>query len=120
MSSQPSNRLPCGRPGDLPDGSMLLHFTWDRGLVGWLLLTVVGADRIYTKTGATVPNASLQVASPPVCPTSHPPTAPLQSSVVRPQQADLAARRDPGTVRLVNFAVHYYGTNSSCIMASCG
>lgn len=49
-----------------------------------------------------------------------PPTAPLQSSVVRPQQADLAARRYPGTVRLVNFAVPYYGTNSSCIMASCG
>ncbi|KPI27150.1 hypothetical protein OV320_6819 [Actinobacteria bacterium OV320] len=26
----------------------------------------------------------------------------------------------PALFRLVNFPVHYYGTNSSCIMASCG
>lgn len=30
------------------------------------------------------------------------------------------SRRDPCAVRLVNFSDHYYGTNSSCIMASCG
>lgn len=102
VSSQPSNRLPRECLGDLPDGSMLLRFTWDRGLVDRLLLTVVRADRIHTKTGGTVPNASLQVASlPPVCPTSRPPTAPLQSSVVRPRQTGHAARRDPCAARLV-------------------
>lgn len=84
VSSQPSNRRPRECLGDLPDGSMLLHFTWDRELVDRLLLTVERADRIHTKTGATVPDASLQVTPlPPVCPTSRTPTARLQSSVVR-------------------------------------
>lgn len=83
---------------------MYLHFTWARGLVDRPLLNVLPADRIHTKTGATVPDVSLQVTPlPAVCPTSRTPTAPLQSPVVRLRQTGRAARRCPCAVRLAIF-----------------